>query len=115
MKWMFMLLCLVLVGCAAQPITIANTEEAWQDYGQQQALAGNRMRSEQKLSELDQSGPFTAELYQAYQAGYAVGKELYCGQSAYMAAKSGRPYQGICDDVNPFFRSDYDNAMSDSW
>lgn len=115
MKWTMMLLCTVLAGCAAQPITIPNTTDAWQDYGQQQALLGNRMRSEQKLAELDQSGPFTAELYQAYQTGYEAGKEKYCAQSAYMVAKSGRPYQGICDDIDPFFRGDYDNAMAESW
>ena len=115
MKWTIMLLCVVLAGCAAQPITIANTTDAWQDYGREEASKGHRERSEQKLAELDQSGPLTADLYQAYQAGYAEGKAKYCSQSAYMVAKTGGPYQGICDDIDPFFRSDYDNAMAESW
>lgn len=105
----------VLMGCAVQPITIPNTVEAWQDYGQEQALLGNRIRSEEKLSQSDQSGTLTSNLYQAYQVGYEKGRDEYCSQSAYLVAKSRRPYQGICDDINPFFRTDYDNALNDKW
>ncbi|EGU36138.1 hypothetical protein VII00023_13227 [Vibrio ichthyoenteri ATCC 700023] len=115
MKWKVMLMCSVLMGCAAQPISIPNTTEAWQDYGRQQAIKGHQLQSEQKLAELDQSGVFTDELFEAYQAGYAVGKEKYCSQSAYMLGRIGQPYLGICDDVDPFFRSDYNNGRNESW
>ncbi|WP_434997220.1 DUF2799 domain-containing protein [Vibrio scophthalmi] len=120
MKWKVMLMpsiliSSVLMGCAAQPITIPNTTEAWQDYGRQQAIKGHLSQSEQKLAELDQSGAFTDELYNAYQVGYAAGKEKYCSQSAYMLGRIGQPYLGICDDVDPFFRDDYRNGRHESW
>ena len=115
MKWTIMLLCTILAGCAAQPITIPNTTDAWQDYGRQQAIKGHLLQSEQTLAELDESGLFTDEFYAAYQAGYDVGKEKYCSQSAYLLGQMGRPYLGICDDVDSFFRNDYNNGRYESW
>lgn len=50
----------------------------------------------------------------AYQKGYQEGKQEYCEQSAYMLGVVGRPYFGICDDVDPFFQHDYDAGRMSS-
>jgi len=50
----------------------------------------------------------------AYQNGYQEGKQEYCEQSAYMLGVVGRPYFGICDDVDPFFQHDYDAGRMSS-
>ncbi|MBO0216953.1 DUF2799 domain-containing protein, partial [Vibrio sp. Vb2880] len=42
------------------------------------------------------------------------GKQEYCEQSAYMLGVIGRPYFGICDDVDPFFQHDYDAGRMSS-
>ncbi len=48
----------------------------------------------------------------AYQEGYEMGKEEYCQQSAYMLGVVGKPYLGICYDVDPFFQQDYNSGRS---
>ncbi|MBA5764546.1 DUF2799 domain-containing protein [Vibrio sp. 404] len=111
MKWKTLLFGLVLVGCSSQiTATLSDDVASWQRYGEQRASDGHIVQSEQKLVMHSLSGVVTAEQYLAYLDGYQVGKEKYCAQSASMLGRIGKPYRGICDDINPFFRSDYNNA-----
>lgn len=111
MKWKAMLLFFVLVGCSSQVTPIlADDPIAWQRYGEQRAVEGYTVQSEKKLSAHSLSGEVTSEQYQAYLSGYQVGKNKYCAQSATMLGRIGKPYRGICNDINPFFQSDYNNA-----
>mgnify|MGYP001232351240 FL=1 len=112
MKWKVLLLSFTLVGCSSQ-ITPSLPDEvsAWQRYGEERAVEGYTIQSEKKLLTHSLSGEVTDELYQAYLDGYELGKEKYCGQNARMLGRLGKPYRGICDDIDPFFQSDYNNAL----
>jgi len=112
MKWGVLILSILIVGCASQVLPESNTVASWQSYGEERAENGHVLQSQQKLSKLASPSELTSELYQAYATGYQAGKEEYCSQSAYMLGRTGRPYRGICDDVNPFFKNDYVNGRA---
>ena len=48
----------------------------------------------------------------AYQSGYQEGKKEYCEQSAYMLGVRDMPYFGICDDIDPFFKQNYESGRT---
>ncbi|WP_194439579.1 DUF2799 domain-containing protein [Vibrio fluminensis] len=115
MKWNALALLFVLVGCSSQAVpTLSADPAAWQSYGEERATGGYIVQSEKKLAEYSISGDVSSEQYQAYLDGYKVGKASYCEQDARMLARTGKPYRGICDDVNPFFRNDYMNYRHES-
>ncbi|ANP63557.1 MULTISPECIES: DUF2799 domain-containing protein [Vibrio] len=105
---------LLLAACAQTTLPTSNNVTDWQVFGKQSALDGLRELSEERIAKLDDVNHATAELIMAYQAGYQQGKQEYCEQSAYMLGVIGRPYFGICDDVDPFFQHDYDAGRMSS-
>lgn len=107
MKVQFVLVVLLLAGCATQLPPLSNVESDWSEYGKQRAEQGFLKQSEVKLAKLDQGGVFNQELYLAYSDGYEQGRLEYCSQSAYMLGVVGKPYAGICDRIDPFFKQDY--------
>ncbi|HAS62178.1 MAG TPA: hypothetical protein DCS35_06145 [Vibrio sp.] len=111
MKWKVLLFSFALVGCSSQITPMLSDDvDAWQSYGEQRASDGYIVQSEKKLLAYAISGEVTSEQYQAYLNGYQLGKEEYCQQDARMLGRLGKPYRGICNDIDPFFQSDYDNA-----
>ncbi|WP_047047366.1 DUF2799 domain-containing protein [Vibrio mexicanus] len=103
---------ILLMACAATPGPESSSAQAWKDFGQQQALKGSILQSENRLMKSDTKGELNNELYKAYQEGYRVGKEEYCNQNAYKMGVMGEPYLGICYDIKPFFQQDYDNGRN---
>lgn len=98
---------LLLAGCSAQPLPISNVEQDWYEFGQQRAENGWLKQSAQTLAKRDLEGLMTPKLYLAYESGYAQGQQTYCAQSAYVLGVTGKPYNGICDRLDPFFYQDY--------
>lgn len=99
---------LMLSACVQTRLPSSMDAADWRAFGKQSALDGLRALSEERIAELGNSNKAPPELIMAYQAGYQEGKQEYCEQSAYMLGVIGRPYFGICDDVDPFFQRDYD-------
>ena len=110
MKWLLVLISLFIVGCVSPPLPELYSVETWQNYGQDRAEQGQTFQSQDKLVSLSEPKPFTDEMFQAYQVGYQEGKQNYCSQNAYVLGLIGKPYHGICDDINPFFQNDYANG-----
>ncbi|WP_162063504.1 DUF2799 domain-containing protein [Vibrio taketomensis] len=110
MNWKLLAVTLLLVGCASVTPSLSNDPLAWQEFGQQQALDGQLMLSESKIVKHSLSGDVNSEQYKAYLDGYQMGQKTYCEQDARMLGTTGKPYRGICDDINPFFRSDYEST-----
>ncbi|PFG45362.1 uncharacterized protein DUF2799 [Vibrio sp. ES.051] len=106
---------LLLVACAQTTLPTSSSVVDWQAFGKQSALDGLRALSGERIAALDgNANHATPELIMAYQTGYQQGKQEYCEQSAYMLGVIGRPYFGICDDVDPFFQHDYDAGRMSS-
>lgn len=105
---------LILAACAQTTLPTSSNVTDWQAFGKQSALDGLRVLSEDRIAALDGSNHATPELIMAYQTGYQQGKQEYCEQSAYMLGVIGRPYFGICDDLDPFFQHDYDAGRMSS-
>lgn len=105
----------LMFGCASNTPPVSNVPMDWFDFGKQQALEGKLTQSELNLSEIDQSGYLNAALYNDYLQGYAEGKVEYCDQNARLLGGTGRPYLGICDDVNPTFKQQYDVGREQFW
>ncbi|EDP58350.1 DUF2799 domain-containing protein [Vibrio sp. AND4] len=99
-----------LNACAQTTLPSSTNATDWQGFGKQTALNGSIELSEEGIAKLDNTNLATAELIMAYQTGYQEGKQEYCAQSAYILGVRGAPYSGICDDVNPFFRNDYESG-----
>ncbi|RJX70748.1 DUF2799 domain-containing protein [Vibrio sinensis] len=105
----------LMFGCASNTSPLSNIPMDWFDFGKQQALEGRLKQSEQKLSANDQDGYLTSSLYNDYQLGYMKGKTEYCTQDASILGATGRPYLGICDDVDPSFQEQYDSGQDLFW
>ncbi|WP_038175266.1 MULTISPECIES: DUF2799 domain-containing protein [Vibrio] len=112
MKTKLLLMTLLLAGCSTQPPPMSNAAQDWIDYGQLRAENGWLKQSQSKLTKLDSDGYLTPELYMAYENGYEQGRATYCAQNAYMLGVTGKPYQGICDKLDPFFQQDYMSGRS---
>ncbi|MCZ4295678.1 DUF2799 domain-containing protein [Vibrio sinaloensis] len=107
MRYMFTLGLLLLAGCASQPTPLSSVESDWFNYGLSRGDKGYIQQSEKQLAKLDSGSFFNQALYDAYTKGYEQGRLNYCGQNAYMLGVRGRPYQGVCDQLDPFFSQDY--------
>ncbi|EHW0641335.1 DUF2799 domain-containing protein [Vibrio parahaemolyticus] len=105
---------MLLSACAQTTLPASTSVTDWQAFGKQSALDGLRELSQERIAKLDGTNHATPELIMAYQNGYQEGKQEYCEQSAYMLGVVGRPYFGICDDVDPFFQHDYDAGRMSS-
>lgn len=111
MKYFFIVLgSIFLTACVTQPIPQSSLSEEWKRYGEHQALRGLVMQSEHHLNRSGARELMSEELYSAYQAGYNKGKTEYCQQDARSLGRMLKPYYGICDDVDPFFRKDYNSG-----
>lgn len=107
MRYIMTLGLLLLAGCASQPTPVSSVESDWYDFGQSRGEKGYFQQSEKQLAKLDQDNYLNQDLYSAYVAGYEDGRRSYCGQNAYMLGVTGKPYLGVCDQLDPFFRQDY--------
>ena len=103
---------LLLAACAQTTLPTSNNVTDWQVFGRQSALDGLRELSEERIAKLDDVNHATPELIMAYQAGYQQGKQEYCEQSAYMLGVRDMPYFGICDDIDPFFKQNYESGRT---
>lgn len=98
---------LLLVGCSAFPPPQSDSISDWKEYGEQRGEQGLLRQSESRLEKQDQTGSFSSEQYAAYQEGYQAGRLVYCKQNPYLLGVMGKPYNGVCDDLNPFYYQDY--------
>lgn len=98
---------ILLVGCVQTPVPLSDQDADWYALGKQTALDGQRGLSDRQIRELAEQKSSNSVLISAYQEGYQVGKQQYCQQSARMLGVMNKPYAGICDDIDPFFRQDY--------
>ncbi|MGL0815768.1 DUF2799 domain-containing protein [Vibrio vulnificus] len=98
---------LLLTGCVQTPLPQSEQALDWHTFGVESALEGKMALSEARLLKLAEPRNLSANLLASYQAGYQEGKQQYCQQNAYMLGVIGKPYYGICDDVDPFFKQDY--------
>ncbi|WGW00651.1 DUF2799 domain-containing protein [Vibrio sp. YMD68] len=110
MKYLYLLVVLFMVGCAQVQTPDSYAVNDWAEFGKQRAIDGQLYDSQSRLNKLDEKGVLNDNLYMAYDKGYQEGKAEYCAQDARMLGVSGKPYRGICDDVNVFFRADYDSG-----
>ena len=101
---------LSLTACAQTKLPSSANATDWQVFGKQTALKGSLELSEDRIAKLDDTNRVTPELIMSYQTGYQEGKEEYCQQSAYILGVQGAPYYGICDDLDPLFRNDYESG-----
>ncbi|UPQ88273.1 DUF2799 domain-containing protein [Vibrio sinaloensis] len=114
MKVKLILLSILLVGCSSQPIPLSSSTQDWRDFGQQQAQMGWLKQSQSALAKQRSDSVLDSELYLAYDSGYEVGRNNYCQQDARMLGVVGKPYLGICDQLDPFFYQDYMSGRTSS-
>lgn len=108
MKWLIVsFAALLLTACSTPPPPSSMLDSDWKTYGYDRAMLGWVIQSESKLVKLSDGKAVNESNYEAYTSGYNAGQEKYCQQSAYMLGVIGKPYNGICDKVDPFFRQDY--------
>ncbi|HAS6349287.1 DUF2799 domain-containing protein [Vibrio sp. IRLE0018] len=98
---------ILLVGCVQTPLPQSEQVSDWHRFGEETALDGKLALSEARLLKLAQPRELSTSLLTSYQMGYQEGKQQYCQQNAYLLGVIGKPYYGICDDVDPFFKQDY--------
>ncbi|MEZ8825517.1 DUF2799 domain-containing protein [Vibrio amylolyticus] len=111
MKYLFLLIALFAVGCAQVSTPTSMAANDWAEYGKQRGLEGHWQDSQDRLTKQDLNGVLSDELYMAYEQGYGDGKTEYCSQDARMLGVAGKPYRGICDDVDVWFRQDYNAGL----
>ena len=107
MRYLGLLVSLLLIGCVQTSLPIASTVDAWQAFGTERALNGNIKLSEASLVKMMNDSGLEASLYAAYSQGYEAGRAEYCAQNAYILGVKGQQYLGICDQINIWFRDDY--------
>lgn len=112
MRYILILGLVLLVGCASQPTPLSSAQGEWFDYGEVRGGKGYHPQSKRQLAKLDQHRYLNQELYAAYTMGYEQGRQSYCEQNAYMLGVKGRPYRGVCDQINPFFKQDYQSGRN---
>ncbi|MCK6263090.1 DUF2799 domain-containing protein [Vibrio sp. ZSDE26] len=110
MRYIGLLITLFVVGCAQLSTPESMAEADWSEFGKQRGVEGQLFHSQERLAKYDTQGVLTDELYMAYENGYGEGKAEYCSQSAHMLGVMGKPYRGVCDDINIWFRQDYDSG-----
>ncbi|MDN2482172.1 DUF2799 domain-containing protein [Vibrio agarivorans] len=101
---------LLLSACSTVMTPDSVQKSDWQAFGLEQGEKGLIKLSQNKLQDKDTTGQFNSDLYLAYSDGYEVGRGEYCQQSAYMLGVTGRPYYGVCDNINIWFRQDYQSG-----
>ncbi|NLS12417.1 DUF2799 domain-containing protein [Vibrio sp. SM6] len=95
-----------VVGCAGIPFPSGQQQaSAWEQFGQDQALEGQRKLSQRGLG--GQVAGMTVAQYQAYSQGWEIGRIQYCDQDARNVGLRDFTYRGICDTIDPLFRSQY--------
>ncbi len=102
----------LLAGCSALPIPQSGSVTDWKAYGEQRGQKGLLKQTESRLAKQDKTGTFNRALYAAYLEGYQQGRLIYCEQNPYMLGVVGKPYYGVCDDLNPFYYQDYMSGRS---
>ncbi len=95
-QWLVAVVIATLAGCSAQPDTTSFNADDWQTYGYEEGVAGHA----QLISVTGVNGA-------SYMEGYELGRQEYCEQDAFELGKLQRPYRGVCDEINPDFRSAY--------
>ncbi len=102
---------LFLSACATAPPPTTSNSKDWQAFGHSIAQKGWRVQSKEDLVKASDNQAVSANEYQSYLTGYDKGQKEYCSQNAYMLGASGKIYNGICDQADPFFRQDYQSGQ----
>ena len=94
----------VLLGCAQTKGPEDGTAESWQAFGLAEATKGYMKKSPDDFESI------SSDLYKAYTVGYEEGRQEYCQQDAYKLGIMGKPYTGICDDLDWKFRMRFNDG-----
>lgn len=110
MKSLLLAVSLILVGCSQVSLPVLSSVNDWKDFGEETALSGKVKQSEKQLVRASSLSALDSDLYVAYEQGYELGLEQYCAQDAHILGVKGEPYLGICDKMNYWFQSDYNEG-----
>ncbi|EGR1070736.1 DUF2799 domain-containing protein [Vibrio cholerae] len=99
---------LLLSGCATSQLPQTGDAAAWQAFGVQQGELGRMKMTQAQMLKQDEQQLVDSQIYKAYSLGYEQGVQEYCQQSAYVLGISGKPYFGVCGDMNSDFQRYYD-------
>ncbi len=100
------LLTMILAGCAATNLPTDGSTESWSQFGYEEGQKGF-IKKDQEWLELKEES-----LFAAYSDGYEKGREEYCSQDAYKLGIMGKPYAGVCDELDWRFRMRYNDGRS---
>ncbi|MDD9194933.1 DUF2799 domain-containing protein [Aliivibrio sp. S3MY1] len=104
---------LLLVGCTTSQYEVPEKNaDDWYQYGEQRAKHGFLVQERDVLEEVNSKETITGAFYNAYRQGYSSGIVIYCSQEAYILGLSEAPYFGICDQINPEFRTEYEKGRN---
>ncbi|PQJ89031.1 DUF2799 domain-containing protein [Aliivibrio sifiae] len=101
---------LLLAACSSTPPPTSMLDSDWQQFGYDRAIKGLIVQSDSKLNNLLTGSELKENNYQAYLMGYKNGQTEYCEQSAYILGVVGKPYNGICDQIDWTFSQDYNSG-----
>ncbi|MDN3615276.1 DUF2799 domain-containing protein [Vibrio gallaecicus] len=110
MKFLLLAVSLMLVGCSQVSLPALSSLSDWKDFGEETALSGKVKQSEKQLVRASSLSALDSDAYTAYEQGYELGLEQYCSQNAHILGVKGEPYLGICDKINFWFQSDYNEG-----
>ncbi|MDD9156929.1 DUF2799 domain-containing protein [Aliivibrio sp. S4TY2] len=107
------LMMLLLVGCTASQSEVKekNTDD-WFQYGEQRAKNGFLVQEKETLESVKPEEEVTEAFYNAYLEGHTSGTTIYCSQEAYILGLREAPYFGICDQIMPDFRAEYEKGKN---
>ncbi|QXO15525.1 MULTISPECIES: DUF2799 domain-containing protein [Vibrio] len=88
-----------LAACSSNSMPDSYSSSDWQKFGYEQGVSGLVKLSGKEMKQ--------AELMTAYNKGYEQGRNVYCQQDALSLGKLHRPYHGVCDEIDPTFRTKY--------
>lgn len=104
MKKTFVLFAVVLLaGCASTTFSELGKKQALDGYTQLDRLGVKKKTLQKKV---------TPEEYQEYLSGYESSLPEFCKlDNAKNFALEGKPYNGTCDEIDPKFRTVYDEML----
>lgn len=104
---------LLLVGCTASQSEVSEKNaDDWYQYGEQRAKNGFVFQEKEELERVNPEEMVTGEFYNAYSQGHTSGIAIYCSQNPYILGLSEAPYFGICDQIKPEFRTEYEKGIN---
>ncbi|WP_234495313.1 DUF2799 domain-containing protein [Vibrio maritimus] len=100
------LIFLLIAGCTSTNFPTDGSVDSWNQFGYVEAKKGYSKKDQDYLQLSEQT------LFDAYSKGYEKGRAEFCEQDAYKLGIMGKPYTGICDELDWRFRMRYNDGRS---